>query len=174
MSPAAALWVGAHMWAWLSPNSYHVLQCLAASVPVMAGYAQTKRAAATGQLAAGGTLLTAVLLYIDCANACMLHGPSVMTDCTQTKRAAATGQLAAGVTLLNAVLFCIDCAIIDRCMGYQSRLNVHRARQQQPQDFLDSTFYRNCYWSCPLHMIVTCSKMCVVCVLFGLFGLLMS
>ncbi|KAL0050818.1 hypothetical protein WJX82_007739 [Trebouxia sp. C0006] len=53
VSPAAALWVGAHMWAWLSPNSYHVLQCLAASVPVMAGYAQTKRAAATGQLAAG-------------------------------------------------------------------------------------------------------------------------
>ena len=72
MSPAAALWVGAHMWAWLSPNSYHVLQCLAASVPVMAGYAQTKKAAATGQLAAGGSLLTAVLLYIDCANACML------------------------------------------------------------------------------------------------------
>jgi len=57
VSPAAALWVGAHMWAWLSPNSYHVLQCLAASVPVMAGYAQTKRAAATGQLAAGGTSL---------------------------------------------------------------------------------------------------------------------
>jgi len=53
LSPAAALWVRAHMWAWLSPNSYHVLQCLAASVPVMAGYAQTKKAAATGRLAAG-------------------------------------------------------------------------------------------------------------------------
>jgi len=56
VSPAAALWVGAHMWAWLSPNSYHVLQCLAASVPVMAGYAQTKRAEATGQLA----------IYLEC------------------------------------------------------------------------------------------------------------
>lgn len=57
VSPAAALWIGAHMWAYLSPHSYHVMQCLAASVPVMAGYAQTKRAAATGRLAAGEPLL---------------------------------------------------------------------------------------------------------------------
>ena len=56
LSPAAALWVGAHMWAWLSPNSYHILQCLAASVPVMAGYAQTKKEAATGRLAPGISL----------------------------------------------------------------------------------------------------------------------
>lgn len=61
ISPAAALWVGAHMWAWLSPGSYHVLQCLAASVPVMAGYAQTKRAAATGKLSAGDWLLQGCL-----------------------------------------------------------------------------------------------------------------
>ena len=114
VSPAAALWVGAHMWAWLSPNSYHVLQCLAASVPVMAGYAQTKRAAATGQLAAGGTLPTAVLLYTDCANHCLLHGPPVMAGYAQTKRAAATGQLAAGGTLLTAVLLYTDCA--NRCV----------------------------------------------------------
>ena len=92
MSPAAALWVGAHMWAWLSPNSYHVLQCLAASVPVMAGYAQTKRAAATGQLAAGGTLLTAVLLYIDHANNYMRH----QSWLAMHRPAAATGHLAAG------------------------------------------------------------------------------
>ena len=45
------------MWAFLSPNTYHVLQCLAASVPVMAGYAQTKREAATGCLTAGGTMI---------------------------------------------------------------------------------------------------------------------
>lgn len=52
-SPAFALWLGAHVWAYLSPHTYHVMQCLAASVPVMAGYAQTKRAAASGRLAAG-------------------------------------------------------------------------------------------------------------------------
>lgn len=53
VSPAAALWIGAHMWAWLSPHTYHLMQCLAASVPLMAGYAQTKRAAALGHIAAG-------------------------------------------------------------------------------------------------------------------------
>ncbi|KAL3147271.1 hypothetical protein ABBQ32_002762 [Trebouxia sp. C0010 RCD-2024] len=52
-TPAFGLWVGAHVWAYMSPHSYHVMQCLAASVPVMAGYAQTKRAAASGRLAAG-------------------------------------------------------------------------------------------------------------------------
>lgn len=52
-TPAFALWLGAHVWAYMSPHSYHVMQCLAASVPVMAGYAQTKRAAASGRLAAG-------------------------------------------------------------------------------------------------------------------------
>ncbi len=97
VSPAAALWVGAHMWAWLSPNSYHVLQCLAASVPVMAGYAQTKRAAATGQHAAGGTcsLLYVCTLTVPMLVCCM--GPSVRADCAQTKTAAATGHFIAGL-----------------------------------------------------------------------------
>ena len=58
VTPAAALWFGSYLWAYLSPNSFHVLQCLAASVPVMSGYAQTKREAATGKLAPGAFWLS--------------------------------------------------------------------------------------------------------------------
>ena len=65
VTPAFALWLGAHMWAYMSPHSYHVMQCLAASVPVMAGYAQTKRAAACGRLAAGMLPVVPVLPLAD-------------------------------------------------------------------------------------------------------------
>ena len=53
LPPAATLFLGACAWAWIHPSSFHILQCLAASVPVSAGYAQTARASATGRLAKG-------------------------------------------------------------------------------------------------------------------------
>ena len=56
LPPAATLFLGACAWAWIHPASFHILQCLAASVPVSAGYAQTARASATGRLAKGKSL----------------------------------------------------------------------------------------------------------------------
>eukprot|EP00891_Asterochloris_glomerata_P008318 jgi/Astpho2/8318/Aster-x0812 len=53
LPPAATLFLGACAWAWIHPSSFHILQCLAASVPVSAGYAQTARASASGRLAKG-------------------------------------------------------------------------------------------------------------------------
>lgn len=58
LPPAATLFLGACAWAWIHPSSFHILQCLAASVPVSAGYAQTARASASGRLAKGESRCT--------------------------------------------------------------------------------------------------------------------
>lgn len=59
------------MWAWLSPHTYYVLQCLAASLPVMAGYAQTGRAAALGHIAPGDPSLLLPMKL--CTHKCVYH-----------------------------------------------------------------------------------------------------
>lgn len=50
---AAALVVTATVWSVLHPPSYHLLRCIAAAMPVWAGYAQTARACAIGNVPDG-------------------------------------------------------------------------------------------------------------------------
>lgn len=51
--PAAALALGTMLWAVVHPASFHIVKCLAAAIPVQAGYASTVRQTARGQLTQG-------------------------------------------------------------------------------------------------------------------------
>lgn len=50
---AAGLVVAASFWSVLHPPSYHLLRCIAAALPVWAGYAETARACASARLPDG-------------------------------------------------------------------------------------------------------------------------
>ncbi|KAK9908907.1 hypothetical protein WJX75_004527 [Coccomyxa subellipsoidea] len=50
---AAGLVVAASFWSVLHPPSYHLLRCIAAAMPVWAGYAETARACASGRVPDG-------------------------------------------------------------------------------------------------------------------------
>lgn len=50
---AAGLLVAAAFWSVLHPPSYHLLRCIAAAMPVYAGYAETARACATNRIPEG-------------------------------------------------------------------------------------------------------------------------
>ncbi len=52
-SAAAGLVVAASFWSVLHPPSYHLLRCIAAALPVWAGYAETSRACASGRVPDG-------------------------------------------------------------------------------------------------------------------------
>ena len=66
--PAAALAVAGLIWACAHPASFHIVKCLAAAIPVQAGYASTTRKTARGQLKEGAFFKLAsccrVTLYI--------------------------------------------------------------------------------------------------------------
>ena len=63
--PVAALALAGLVWAWLHPASFHVAQCLAAAIPVQAGYAATMRQTARGQLVQGiGTATSSVRAWV--------------------------------------------------------------------------------------------------------------
>ena len=52
-SAAAGLVVAAAFWSVLHPPSYHLMRCVAAALPVWAGYAQTARETALGRVPSG-------------------------------------------------------------------------------------------------------------------------
>ena len=54
---AAGLLVTAAFWSVLHPPSYHLLRCIAAALPVWAGYAETARACATNRIPQGAKVL---------------------------------------------------------------------------------------------------------------------
>ena len=62
---AAGLVVVAAFWSVVHPPSYHLLRCIAAAMPIYAGYAETARACATNRIPPGSkgtwpTLVTAM------------------------------------------------------------------------------------------------------------------
>ena len=50
---AAGLVVVAAFWSVVHPPSYHLLRCIAAAMPIYAGYAETARACATNRIPEG-------------------------------------------------------------------------------------------------------------------------
>ncbi len=54
---AAGLLVAAAFWSVLHPPSYHLLRCIAAALPVYAGYAETARSCATNRIPEGAKVL---------------------------------------------------------------------------------------------------------------------
>ncbi len=55
---AAGLVVAASFWSVVHPPSYHLLRCIAAALPVWAGYAETARACASGRVPDGPPVRT--------------------------------------------------------------------------------------------------------------------
>ena len=72
---AAGLLVAAAFWSVLHPPSYHLLRCIAAALPVYAGYAETARSCATNRIPEGAKVLLRLSPCKDCVSAVSLSMP---------------------------------------------------------------------------------------------------